>query len=776
MSMQSDAVPTGDPFERASGMGDSSTHRQHHQPTRKNDTFSQPAEPDSHPRASSTIAKFSNSVQQNSESSATTFTADQSQPASSSKKRKNNPISQHSLSRNNAVALEFNPASTAQSFSRLHNSTLGATGRNLAQNYTTTLPPRLNAISGVEQTNDPSQHLVRDSFHQSRPHTGNECTSSEDRHNLVFGMNHEARVWDIFSGQLHNEQYAPAGVNLGGVQESKEGIATRKDGPPTRESSPSHRKTKRQDFSRQVFEFTFEEDYASSEDDGSIAFSPRELARLRKGHEKYSAQWGVIHREFEFSPPILPKHLRLAWIHRTRGNDSAQISHLSGSRNPWTTANKRALTTAVNEYGENLWEVVSQKSLPHFSPEALSERWNYMTLTGQVSRVANSPRDPYSNTASSTQKQQRARLKNSTVGSQSQKKPKRKKISQELLNEKCCATCTVTETPLWRYADNKKLCNKCGIYFQRNGSHRPPDLRKRKRHGVKSQGNTTPVPMSTTEEGLSPPKRQKTAAGQVKKREMQAEESQLPRQIYGAFVDGQELPNHLLQYQQHGSSVYHSHSSVHTRTSNGSPPFGAPPYSTVIPNYSVPPPTDPHHVHTITHYRSAHSSFQYSHPQKQQVQRNAAPLLPSFEEFSSRINKEQINDYTNLDAVSIDSSYTRSMSGPNSPQDSATASPVFRNPMNKSSAGVGQQTQQFHQHTYHNTAQLQGDQTAILMQQQRLRNGLHSGHGSSFGVRGSGREMQDFPSSLSVNDTPPVNGMPSGSASYPKYGYITYAI
>jgi len=376
----------------------------------------------------------------------------------------------------------------------------------------------------------------------------------------------------------------------------------------------------------------------------------------------------------------------------------------------------------------------------------------------------------------SSQKQQREQRKNSTDGSQSQKKPKRKKISQELLNEKCCATCTVTETPLWRYADNKKLCNKCGIYFQRNGSHRPPDLRKRKRHGVKSQGNTTPVPMSTTEEGLSPPKRQKTAAGQVKKREMQAEESQLPRQIYGAFVDGQELPNHLLQYQQHGSSVYHSHSSVHTRTSNGSPPFGAPPYSTVIPNYSVPPPTDPHHVHTITHYRSAHSSFQYSHPQKQQVQRNAAPLLPSFEEFSSRINKEQINDYTNLDAVSIDSSYTRSMSGPNSPQDSATASPVFRNPMNKSSAGVGQQTQQFHQHTYHNTAQLQGDQTAILMQQQRLRNGLHSGHGSSFGVRGSGREMQDFPSSLSVNDTPPVNGMPSGSASYPKYGYITYAI
>lgn len=61
------------------------------------------------------------------------------------------------------------------------------------------------------------------------------------------------------------------------------------------------------------------------------------------------------------------------------------------------------------------------------------------------------------------------------------RKRKRSYLEKKLANVKECFVCHATETPLWRYADNKKLCNRCGIYYNRNGSHRPVNLKKRRK-------------------------------------------------------------------------------------------------------------------------------------------------------------------------------------------------------------------------------------------------------------------------------------------------------
>lgn len=48
-----------------------------------------------------------------------------------------------------------------------------------------------------------------------------------------------------------------------------------------------------------------------------------------------------------------------------------------------------------------------------------------------------------------------------------------------------CANCNAVNTPLWRTGENgKTLCNKCGLYWKRNGTHRPLKLDRTKRNAA----------------------------------------------------------------------------------------------------------------------------------------------------------------------------------------------------------------------------------------------------------------------------------------------------
>ncbi len=41
------------------------------------------------------------------------------------------------------------------------------------------------------------------------------------------------------------------------------------------------------------------------------------------------------------------------------------------------------------------------------------------------------------------------------------------------IGEPRCAHCTTKETPLWRKADGRTVCNACGIYWRMHGKQRP---------------------------------------------------------------------------------------------------------------------------------------------------------------------------------------------------------------------------------------------------------------------------------------------------------------